>query len=188
MVTRLDGPGLDGPGLDNLVSNPVTVLLTCGASCPDAIVEGILLKLVSFFPNARPVEDVSENLHEVYCTLIDYFPTFILESVEGRYHIDVFLFRIGRFVQKTRRRFARASRQYIAWVIREQARPTAFKPVNKVRTGLIAIAGLSRLLPVQFNAFRRHGRFQVAGRQRRNTIQPVHGWHKRRMPVEIRLQ
>ncbi|GAB3539295.1 4-hydroxy-3-methylbut-2-enyl diphosphate reductase [Spirosoma fluminis] len=34
-------------------ANPVTVLLTCGASCPDAVVEGILLKLVSFFPNAR---------------------------------------------------------------------------------------------------------------------------------------
>ena len=50
---RPDGPGLDGPS-----SNPVTVLLTCGASCPDAVVEGILLKLVSFFPAARSVEDV----------------------------------------------------------------------------------------------------------------------------------
>ncbi|MFD2938099.1 4-hydroxy-3-methylbut-2-enyl diphosphate reductase [Spirosoma flavum] len=39
-------------------SSPVTVLLTCGASCPDAVVEGILLKLVSFFPDSRPVEDV----------------------------------------------------------------------------------------------------------------------------------
>lgn len=37
---------------------PVTVLLTCGASCPDAVVEGILLKIVSFFPDARPVDDV----------------------------------------------------------------------------------------------------------------------------------
>ena len=37
---------------------PVTVLLTCGASCPDAVVEGILLKLVSFFPDARPLGDV----------------------------------------------------------------------------------------------------------------------------------
>lgn len=37
---------------------PVSVLLTCGASCPDAVVEGILLKLVSFFPDARPVEAV----------------------------------------------------------------------------------------------------------------------------------
>lgn len=38
--------------------NPLTVLLTCGASCPDAVVEGILLKLVSFFPDARPVADI----------------------------------------------------------------------------------------------------------------------------------
>lgn len=37
---------------------PITVLLTCGASCPDAVVEGILLKLVGFFPDARPVDDV----------------------------------------------------------------------------------------------------------------------------------
>lgn len=36
----------------------VTVLLTCGASCPDAVVEGILLKIVSFFPNATPVDAV----------------------------------------------------------------------------------------------------------------------------------
>ena len=37
---------------------PITVLLTCGASCPDAVVEGILLKLVGFFPNTRPVDEV----------------------------------------------------------------------------------------------------------------------------------
>lgn len=39
-------------------NQPVTVLLTCGASCPDAIVEGILLKLVSYFPDARPIDEV----------------------------------------------------------------------------------------------------------------------------------
>ncbi len=39
---------------------PLTVLLTCGASCPDAVVEGILLRLVSFFPDAQPVEAVME--------------------------------------------------------------------------------------------------------------------------------
>ncbi len=37
---------------------PLTVLLTCGASCPDAVVEGILLKLVGFFPDARPIDEV----------------------------------------------------------------------------------------------------------------------------------
>lgn len=40
------------------VVRPLTVLLTCGASCPDAVVEGILLKLVSYFPEARPIGDV----------------------------------------------------------------------------------------------------------------------------------
>lgn len=41
---------------------PATVLLTCGASCPDAVVEGILLRLVSFFPDAVPVEDVMQSV------------------------------------------------------------------------------------------------------------------------------
>jgi 4-hydroxy-3-methylbut-2-enyl diphosphate reductase len=37
------------------------VLLTCGASCPDAVVEEILRKTVSLFPQAQPVEAVIEN-------------------------------------------------------------------------------------------------------------------------------
>ncbi|QJW91876.1 4-hydroxy-3-methylbut-2-enyl diphosphate reductase [Spirosoma taeanense] len=43
-------------------NRPVTVLLTCGASCPDAVVEGILLRLVSFFPDARSLEDVMNEV------------------------------------------------------------------------------------------------------------------------------
>jgi len=39
-------------------SSPVRIMLTCGASCPDAVVEGILLRLLSFFDGAKPVEDV----------------------------------------------------------------------------------------------------------------------------------
>jgi 4-hydroxy-3-methylbut-2-enyl diphosphate reductase len=39
-------------------TRPVSVLLTCGASCPDAVVEGIMLKLVSYFPDALPVDQV----------------------------------------------------------------------------------------------------------------------------------
>lgn len=42
----------------DLPGQPLTVLLTCGASCPDAVVEGILLRLVSFFPGARPIDEV----------------------------------------------------------------------------------------------------------------------------------
>lgn len=41
---------------------PVSVLLTCGASCPDAIVEGILIKLISFFPTADSIEAVMERV------------------------------------------------------------------------------------------------------------------------------
>jgi len=36
----------------------VRVLLTCGASCPDAVMEEILRKLVSFFPEAKEIDEV----------------------------------------------------------------------------------------------------------------------------------
>lgn len=42
-------------------TTPLTVLLTCGASCPDAVVEGILTRVVSFFPNAKGIEEVMEG-------------------------------------------------------------------------------------------------------------------------------
>jgi 4-hydroxy-3-methylbut-2-enyl diphosphate reductase len=34
----------------------VTIMLTCGASCPDAVVESILIRLHSFFLDAEPIE------------------------------------------------------------------------------------------------------------------------------------
>ena len=43
-------------------NRPVTVLLTCGASCPDIVIEGILLKLVHFFSDAYPVETVMASV------------------------------------------------------------------------------------------------------------------------------
>lgn len=36
---------------------PVRILLTSGASCPDAVVESVIRKLVSFYPHARPIEE-----------------------------------------------------------------------------------------------------------------------------------
>jgi 4-hydroxy-3-methylbut-2-enyl diphosphate reductase len=39
----------------------VRVLLTCGASCPDAVVEDILRKTVSLFPSAKPVDQVVDQ-------------------------------------------------------------------------------------------------------------------------------
>jgi 4-hydroxy-3-methylbut-2-enyl diphosphate reductase len=37
---------------------PVTILVTSGASCPDALVEGVIGKLVGFFPRAGKMEDM----------------------------------------------------------------------------------------------------------------------------------
>ena len=37
---------------------PVRILMTSGASCPDALVEGVISKLVSFFPVKTGIEDI----------------------------------------------------------------------------------------------------------------------------------
>ena len=36
---------------------PVDVLLTSGASCPDALLDEVVRKIISWFPDARPVEE-----------------------------------------------------------------------------------------------------------------------------------
>jgi 4-hydroxy-3-methylbut-2-enyl diphosphate reductase len=38
--------------------NPVTIVLTSGASCPDTIVDRVMLKLVELFPETKPVDEV----------------------------------------------------------------------------------------------------------------------------------
>lgn len=40
----------------------IDILLTSGASCPDAVIEGVLRKIHSFFPNAKSIEDVTESI------------------------------------------------------------------------------------------------------------------------------
>ena len=42
----------------------VDIILTSGASCPDAVVEAVLRKIHSFFPNAKNVDEVVNNFLE----------------------------------------------------------------------------------------------------------------------------
>jgi 4-hydroxy-3-methylbut-2-enyl diphosphate reductase len=41
--------------------NPVKILLTSGASCPDALVEGVIEKIISFYPARVTVQAMAEN-------------------------------------------------------------------------------------------------------------------------------
>ena len=40
----------------------VKIVITSGASCPDAVVERVFLKIYSFFPNAKKIKDVLDSL------------------------------------------------------------------------------------------------------------------------------
>jgi 4-hydroxy-3-methylbut-2-enyl diphosphate reductase len=42
--------------------NPVKILVTSGASCPDALVEGVINKLISFFPVSKTAAQLAEEL------------------------------------------------------------------------------------------------------------------------------
>ena len=44
--------------------DPVTVILTSGASCPDAMVDAVMQKLLGYFPGTRTIEEVLKNLGE----------------------------------------------------------------------------------------------------------------------------
>ena len=41
-------------------TQPVKILLTSGASCPDAIVENVIRRLISFYPGAKSIEELTE--------------------------------------------------------------------------------------------------------------------------------
>ena len=43
---------------------PVRVMLTCGASCPDAVVEAVLIKIIGFFDNKIELNDVIGALQQ----------------------------------------------------------------------------------------------------------------------------
>lgn len=40
--------------------NPVKIILTSGASCPDTLVDSVMLKILGFYENAKPVESLME--------------------------------------------------------------------------------------------------------------------------------
>ncbi|HKL87932.1 MAG TPA: hypothetical protein VJ884_02930, partial [Salinibacter sp.] len=44
---------------------PVEVLLTSGASCPDALLDDVVRKIVSWFPDAKPVEEAVAPFKEM---------------------------------------------------------------------------------------------------------------------------
>lgn len=48
------------------VKNPIEIVLTSGASCPDTLVDKVMEKILSFYPDARPVEKVLEDFAASY--------------------------------------------------------------------------------------------------------------------------
>ena len=42
-------------------TEPIRILITSGASCPDALVEGVIKKLAGFFPASKTVDDLILN-------------------------------------------------------------------------------------------------------------------------------
>ncbi len=44
------------------VKVPVNVLITCGASCPDALVEDVIGKLVGYYDGARSLEEMTQSI------------------------------------------------------------------------------------------------------------------------------
>lgn len=42
--------------------NPVKIILTCGASCPDVVVERVMNRLLEFFPQVKPAEEVMKDV------------------------------------------------------------------------------------------------------------------------------
>jgi 4-hydroxy-3-methylbut-2-enyl diphosphate reductase len=58
----------DYPRKQHLINNhylpkkePLKIILTSGASCPDTVVDRVLFRLLSYFPGAKSVDEVMEE-------------------------------------------------------------------------------------------------------------------------------
>lgn len=49
-------------------ASALSIILTSGASCPDAVVERVMMKIVSFFKNAKSADEVMKDVNENYLT------------------------------------------------------------------------------------------------------------------------
>ncbi len=49
---------------------PVDIMLTSGASCPDAVVDEVLQRIVSFFPQAKSIEEVMKKIVLMVCLVL----------------------------------------------------------------------------------------------------------------------
>jgi 4-hydroxy-3-methylbut-2-en-1-yl diphosphate reductase len=52
--------------LDFAGKSSIKILLTAGASCPDAVMDGVLKQLVSIFPASRPMDEVLTKFADLY--------------------------------------------------------------------------------------------------------------------------
>jgi 4-hydroxy-3-methylbut-2-enyl diphosphate reductase len=64
-INHFDYPNKEHLSTDNFLPDktPLKIIITSGASCPDSVVDAVMLKLNSFFPGTKPVTEVLKNLN-----------------------------------------------------------------------------------------------------------------------------
>jgi 4-hydroxy-3-methylbut-2-enyl diphosphate reductase len=63
-INHFDYPNKKHLSTNNFLPDkkPLKIIITSGASCPDSVVDAVMIKINSFFPEARPVSEVLEHL------------------------------------------------------------------------------------------------------------------------------